>query len=143
MSRKYIAREVLKRLRLGEPLGEELIRKFIQFLPELYKDSNGYDDFAKLRHDVFSAFRHDHADRLIGFDLGACWGAISEEESVSLDYAQEITSLRISNSKLRELVRSVLVLRHDSVFKWLDAAMAEVYGTSFTAQARELGIEVD
>lgn len=103
MSRKYIAREVLKRLRLGEPLGEELIRKFIRFLPELYKDSNGYDDFAKLRHDVFSAFRHDHADRLIGFDLGACWGAISEEESVSLDYAQAITSLRVNNSKLREL----------------------------------------
>jgi hypothetical protein len=104
MSRKYIAREVLKRLRLGEPLGEELIRKFIRFLPELYKDSNGYDDFAKLRHDVFSAFRHDHADRLIGFDLGVCWGAISEEESVSLDYAQAITSLRIDNSKLRQLL---------------------------------------
>ena len=107
MSRKYIAREVLKRLRLGEPLGEELIRKFIRFLPELYENSNGYDDFAKLRHDVFSAFRYDHADRLIGFDLGACWGAISEEESVSLDYAQEITSLRVDNSKLRELVRQM------------------------------------
>ena len=107
MSRKYIAREVLKRLRLGEPLGEELIRKFIRFLPELYRDSNGYDDFAKLRHDVFSAFRHEHADRLIGFDLGVCWGAISEEESVSLDYAQEITSLRVNNSKLRELVRDM------------------------------------
>lgn len=107
MSRKYIAREVLKRLRLGEPLGEELIRKFIRFLPELYKDSNGYDDFAKLRHDVFSAFRYDHADRLIGFDLGVCLGAISEEESVSLDYAQEITSLRVNNSKLRELARDL------------------------------------
>ena len=107
MSRKYIARDVLKRLRLGEPLGEELIRKFIRFLPELYEDSNGYDDFAKLRHEVFSAFRYDHADRLIGFDLGACWGAISEEESVSLDYAQEITSLRVNNSKLRELVRDM------------------------------------
>lgn len=103
MSRKYIAREVLKRLQLGEPLGEELIRKFIRFLPELYENSNGYDDFAKLRHDVFSAFRHDNADRLIGFDLGVCFGAISEEESVSLDYAQEITSLRVDNSKLREL----------------------------------------
>lgn len=107
MSRKYIAREVLKRLRLGEPLGEELIRKFIRFLPELYENSNGYDDFAKLRHDVFSAFRHDHADRLIGFDLGVCLGAISEEESVSLDYAQEITSLWVDNSKLRELVRDM------------------------------------
>ena len=107
MSRKYIAREVLKRLRLGEPLGEELIRKFIRFLPELYENSNGYDDIAKLRHDVFSAFRYDHADRLIGFDLGVCWGAISEEESVSLDYAQEITSLRVDNSKLRELVRDM------------------------------------
>ncbi len=107
MSRKYIAREVLKRLQLGEPLGEELIRKFIRFLPELYKDSNGYDDFAKLRHDVFSAYRYDHADRLIGFDLGACWGAISEEESVSLDYAQAITSLQVNNSKLRELVRDM------------------------------------
>lgn len=107
MSRKYIAREVLERLRLGEPLGEELIRKFIRFLPELYKDSNGYDDFAKLRHDVFSAFRYDHADRLIGFDLGVCWGAISEEESVSLDYAQAITSIRVNNSKLRELVKKL------------------------------------
>lgn len=107
MSRKYIAREVLKRLRLGEPLGEELIRKFIRFLPELYRDSNGFDDFAKLRHDVFSAFRYDHADKLIGFDLGVCWGAISEEESVSLDYAQEITSLRVNNYKLRQLVNGL------------------------------------
>ena len=51
--------------------------------------------------------------------------------------------LGTENAKLRELVRSVLVLRHDRVFKWLDAAMAEVFGTSFTAQARELGVEVD
>lgn len=45
------------------------------------------------------------------------------------------------NNKLRELVRSVLVLRHDPVYKWLDAATAEVCGKSFTEQARELGIE--
>lgn len=51
--------------------------------------------------------------------------------------------LGTENAKLRELVRSVLVLRHDSVFKWLDAATAEVCGMSFTAQARELGVEVD
>lgn len=144
MSRKYIAREVLKRLRLGEPLGEELIRKFIRFLPELYKDSNGYDDFAKLRHDVFSAFRHDHADRLVGFDLGACWGAISEEESVSLDYAQTImnyaqviTSLRINNSKLRELCA-------DLYAEMLTYSTAPNYNASVWAvRLRELGVEVD
>lgn len=132
MSRKYIAREVLKRLQLGEPLGEELIRKFIRFLPELYKDSNGYDDFAELRHDVFSAFRHDHADRLIGFDLGACWGAISEEESVSLDYAQAITSLRVENSKLRELCAS---LYEFSMSEYPDGVEL-----NFADRMRELGI---
>lgn len=139
MSRKYIAREALKRLQLGEPLGEELIRKFIRFLPELYKDSNGYDDFAKLRHDVFSAFRHDHADRLIGFDLGACWGAISEEESVSLDYAQAITSLRVNNAKLRELVRHLYEYRQ-LYFK------TGIYPTDHGVteqRMRELGVEVD
>lgn len=139
MSRKYIAREVLKRLRLGEPLGEELIRKFIRFLPELYEDSNGYDDIATLRHDVFSAFRYDHADRLIGFDLGACWGAISEEESVSLDYAQAITSLRVENSKLRELVRHLYEYRQ-LYFK------TGIYPTDHGVteqRMRELGVEVD
>lgn len=140
MSRKYIAREVLKRLRLGEPLGEELIRKFIRFLPELYKDSNGYDDFAKLRHDVFSAFRHDHADRLIGFDLGACWGAISEEESVSLDYAQEITSLRVNNSKLRELLADAWdYINHPVDASWTHKKRKEVRG-SIGDRMRELGV---
>lgn len=138
MSRKYIAREVLKKLRLGEPLGEELIRKFIRFLPELYKDSNGYDDFAKLRHDVFSAFRYDHADRLIGFDLGVCWGAISEEESVSLDYAQEITSLRVENSKLRELVRDMM--RYYFMPSTIDRKQRE---TELIERANELGVEED
>lgn len=138
MSRKYIAREVLKRLQLGEPLGEELIRKFIRFLPELYKDSNGYDDFAKLRHDVFSAFRYDHADRLIGFDLGACWGAISEEESVSLDYAQAITSLRVENSKLRELVQGLWFAA-----QYLGMNPDGATGSGFARQMRELGMELD
>lgn len=47
------------------------------------------------------------------------------------------------NRELRELVRSVLVLRYDPVYKWLDATTAEVCGKSFTEQARELGVEVD
>jgi len=150
MSRKYIAREVLKRLRLGEPLGEELVMKFIRFLPELYKNSNGYDDFAKLRHDVFSAFRYDHADELIGFDLGACWGAISEEENVSLDYAQAITSLRVNNSKLRELLRDVYVLHWYGVdcteCPWFDECDNHGGGCPWLGimhdHMRELGIEV-
>lgn len=45
------------------------------------------------------------------------------------------------NDKLRQMVRSVLVLRHDSVYKWLDATFIEVFGKSFTEQARELGLE--
>lgn len=152
MSRKYIAREVLKRLRLGEPLGEELIRKFIRFLPELYENSNGYDDLAKLRHDVFSAFRYDHADRLIGFDLGVCWGAISEEESVSLDYAQEITSLWVDNSKLRELVRDMWRFTGAACKKYprLFDPAAQAGMTvrpnaidAFEQRMRELGVEVD
>jgi len=143
MSRKYIAQEVLKRLRLGEPLGEELIRKFIRFLPELYKDSNGYDDFAKLRHDVFFAFRHDHADRLIGFDLGACWGAISEEESVSLDYAQAITSLQVNNAKLRELVTAQCeCVKHDDCNECVHYFESKCM-FPFESMYRELGIEVD
>lgn len=47
------------------------------------------------------------------------------------------------NDKLRELVRSVLVLRHDPVYKWLDATIAEICGKSFTEQARDLGVESD
>lgn len=47
------------------------------------------------------------------------------------------------NRELRELVRSVLVLRHDPVYKWLDATTAEVCGKSFTEQARELGVGAD
>lgn len=151
MSRKYIAREVLKRLRLGEPLGEELIRKFIRFLPELYKNYNGYDDFAKLRHDVFSAFQHDHADRLIGFDLGVCLGALSEEESVSLDCAQEITSLWVDNSKLRELARLVSeYISHDRCEGCVVKTACNSHEldecwmtTKLRNQLRDLGMEVD
>lgn len=47
------------------------------------------------------------------------------------------------NGKLREMVECVLVLRHDPVYKWLDATFAEVFGKSFTEQARELGMEED
>lgn len=45
------------------------------------------------------------------------------------------------NEKLRKLVQSVFVLQHDPVYKWLDATMTEIYGKSFTEQARELGVE--
>lgn len=61
----------------------------------------------------------------------------------NIDWEDRYRALAKENAKLRELVRSVLVLQHDSVFKWLDAAMTEVFGTSFTAQARELGVEVE
>lgn len=70
------------------------------------------------------------------YDLLASNGA-------DLPPAYGIEELREQNAKLREMVRSVLVLRHDSVYKWLDAAFAEVFGKSFTEQASELGIEVD
>ena len=69
-------------------------------------------------------------------------GSLSEEVRTEV-LCGHICDLEAENAKLRELVKSVLVLRHDSVFKWLDAATAEVCGTSFTAQARELGVEVD
>lgn len=48
---------------------------------------------------------------------------------------------RAENAKLREMVRSVLVLRHDRVYKWLDTTFTEVFGKSFTEQAHELGVE--
>lgn len=69
-------------------------------------------------------------------------GSLSEEVRTEI-LCGHICDLEAENAKLRELVKSVLVLRHDSVFKWLDAAMVEVCGTSFTAQARELGVEAD
>jgi len=56
---------------------------------------------------------------------------------------REEDRLKAENAKLRELVRSVLVLRHDAVYKWLDATTAEVCGKSFTEQACELGIEAE
>ena len=51
-------------------------------------------------------------------------------------------AVRAENAKLRELLGSVFVLRHDSVYKWLDASTEEICGKSFTEQARELGFEV-
>lgn len=49
--------------------------------------------------------------------------------------------LMAENDKLLDMVRSVLVLRHDPAYKWLDATFAEIYGNSFTEQAHELGVE--
>lgn len=63
-------------------------------------------------------------------------------KGADLPPAYGIEELREQNAKLRELVRSVMVLQHDSSSKWLDEAMEEVFGMSFTAQALELGIEV-
>lgn len=57
--------------------------------------------------------------------------------------AKIASKLEDENNKLRELVRSVLVLQHDPVYKWLDATIKEICGKSFTEQACELGIEVD
>lgn len=60
----------------------------------------------------------------------------------NLDAARrEYMRLSDKNEKLRKLVQSVLVLQHDPVYKWLDATMTEIYGKSFTEQARELGVE--
>ncbi len=57
--------------------------------------------------------------------------------------ADKMSCIEAENAKLRELVKSVLVLRHDPAYKWLDATFAEVFGKSFTEQARELGVEDD
>lgn len=58
-----------------------------------------------------------------------------------LKFSKFMKELSDENKQLRELVRSVLVLRHDPVYKWLDAAIEEVYGKSFTEQAYELRIQ--
>ena len=146
MSRKAIAQEVLKRLRLGEPLGEELLRKFIRHLPELYDTTNGYDDFAQLRADVFSAYRIDRADKLVGFDLGACWGAMFSEESGSVHWGKQVTALMVENAELRGLVKDMFELLDGLEGCDLDCKHQH-YGCIgdcyyFNAM-RELGIEVD
>lgn len=75
-----------------------------------------------------------------------CADLVDERERLfraNVEKNNEMLRLVGENAKLRELVRSVLVLRHDAVYKWLDATTAEVCGKSFTEQACELGIEVD
>ena len=58
-------------------------------------------------------------------------------------FSMRSVQLDAENAKLRELVSSVLVLRHDPAYEWLDARLAEICGKGFTEQSRELGIEVD
>ena len=148
-NRDCIAQDVLKRLQVGRPLGDELLTKFILFLPELHKNSdecNGSDNFALLRHDVVSAYRLNHADRLIGFDLGACYGAISEVERVSQDYSKMVAKnngLRNENVKLRELARFIMHQcndgnpRCDECIDWNDGECVALL------RMRELGVEVN
>ena len=57
-----------------------------------------------------------------------------------LKFSKFTRQLSDENKQLRKLVQSVLVLRHDAMYKWLDAAIEEVSGKSFTEQAYELGI---
>lgn len=59
------------------------------------------------------------------------------------EYVTERERLDAENAKLRKLVSSVLVLRHDSTYKWLDTRLAEICGKGLTEQAMDLGIEVD
>lgn len=79
-----------------------------------------------------------HCDLTIGGN-----DAKTPDDLIELMDSSEHRRLKAENAKLHELVRSVLVLQHDTVYKWLDATTAEICGKSFTEQARELGIEVD
>ena len=71
---------------------------------------------------------------------------IRQETIDAFDECAEILNkcvdLKRDNDKLRALVSSVLVIRHDPTYKWLDARLAEICGKGFTEQARDLGIEV-
>lgn len=93
-------------------------------------------------------YNHIENVRSKAIDLTNGWtwqGAIDRAAIFdNLDAARrEYMRLSDENAKLRKLVQSVLVLRHDPVYKWLDATFAEVFGKSFTEQARELGLEED
>lgn len=93
-------------------------------------------------------YNHIESVRSIAIDLtnGRKWSGARDKATVfdALDAARrEYMRLSDENTKLREMARSVLVLRHETAYKWLDATMAEIYGKSFTEQAQELGLEVD
>lgn len=99
-------------------------------------------------------YNHIENVRCKAIDLTNGWtwqGAIDRADIFdNLDAARrEYMRLSDKNEKLRKLVQSVFVLQHDpglgsrTLYKWLDATMTEIYGKSFTEQARELGVEVD
>ncbi len=77
-----------------------------------------------------------------GIEVVATGSRLLTAEDVA-ELTGHINHLQDENVKLREMVRSVLVLRHDPVYKWLDAATEEVCGKSFTEQACDLGIEAE
>ena len=66
------------------------------------------------------------------------WHRVAVSKQDIIDHMRDA---RAENAKLRGLVSSVLVLRHDPVYEWLDARLAEIDGKGFTEQARELGVE--
>ena len=76
------------------------------------------------------------------YGFGGDWASIELGDGTGYVKLSEYEKVASDNDKLRALVSSVLVIRHDPTYEWLDARLAEICGKGFTEQARELGVEV-
>lgn len=70
-------------------------------------------------------------------------GECRNHMSASVKFFEMVGEYQRENNRMHKLLKSVLVLKHDPAYKWLDARFYEIHGSSFTEQARELGIEMD
>ena len=90
---------------------------------------------------------HESSHIISEYYCGGCGWPVTDHDSFCPECGGafrecDADNFEEENAKLRELISSVLVLRHDPTYEWLDIALAEICGKGFTEQARELGIEV-
>lgn len=91
---QILAREIVARLVAGHAVGEELYRRLFVVLSDMFVEGTTDDgSFAMLLHDVRAAYRYDGASKLEGFDIGACWAAMSLMDSCE-SYADRVSMWR-------------------------------------------------
>lgn len=96
---QILAHEIIARLDAGRAVGEELYRRLFAVLSDMFVEGTPDDgSFAMLLHDVRAAYRYDGASKLEGFDIGACWAAMSLMDSCE-SYANRVALSKPGVSK--------------------------------------------
>lgn len=123
---QILAQEISTRLDVGAAIGEELYRRLFEVLSDMAVEGVGDDGaFALLLHDVRAAYRYDGASKLEGFDVGACWAAMSLMDACGTHIERE--------SNWRECVAEAR--GHRSLFE----ALEKMPGANQRELAEELG----